>query len=104
MFCKDVREKVPKLVESETAHAYTEHGKINSPHEGYAVLKEEKEELDIDILDLKYALESFWLTIKRDQTEELIYPLRRMKAKAESAAMEAIQVAAVAQRVLDILE
>lgn len=59
-------------VEDEVQHAMNKHGSMNSPHEGFAVIKEELDEL--------------WEEIKKDN------------GRSEAAMTEATQIAAMAVR------
>lgn len=69
-------EKTESLVKQacvyELAQAVMEHGdKFNSMHEGYAVLKEEVEEVKAEYLDIKVDLNVLWECVKRNEKKRL---------------------------------
>ena len=80
------------------------YGPIHSLHEGYAVLLEELEEAEYEIIDAKNLIKSVWLDIKSNETETSKIEFATILATALDAACESIQVAAVCKRIIDFCE
>lgn len=97
-----VRIQVDALVDVELEAANAIHPPFSSLHEGYAVIKEELEEVEECVQDAKASLDELWLRIKKDAMgpmgQEAVMDIRQT---AIFAACEAIQVAAMAQKLLD---
>lgn len=92
---------VESLVDDEYRRAAAEHGPAaRSPHEAYALIKEEIEEADEEMESLHQRLEHIWTGVKADETR--FYPdyLRSIKKAAVLGACELIQVAAMADKAL----
>ncbi len=98
----DLIKIVTKATEIELLNAQQEHGDLHSKNEGYGVLIEEIDEVmeQIRIID-RYA--SSLLRVIRCDLRELGSDLKSIKRAAQLAACESIQVAAVAQRFLDLI-
>lgn len=97
-----VRTDVEKLVLKELQSANDKFGMFNSLHEGYAVILEEFDESKDNLNALEMDLNYLWYCIKNDIVDEDFYKiLRIIKTKAVSFAVEAIQVAAMAQKFVD---
>lgn len=98
-----VIDKLPALIDEELAAANAKHPPFHSPHEGYAVIKEEIEETDAELESAKRMVVLLWGSIKDDDLYWAGKTAIEIKAKAKQAAAEAIQVAAMAQKMLDYL-
>lgn len=85
-------------IDNERYAIIKEHGLFNSPHEAVGVLQEEVNELNRDIKTLNNQMESYWADIERDQKEPQIEDLGKIYTTAFYAMLEAMQVAAVAQK------
>ena len=97
-----VRTDVEKLVLKELKSANDKFGMFNSLHEGYAVILEEFDESKDDLNVLEIDLNYLWYCIKNDIIDEDFYKnLGIIKTRAISLAVEAIQVAAMAQKFVD---
>lgn len=92
-----------KLAEQELRQANSKFPQFHSLHEGYAVIKEEVEEAEEAIKDANFELTAIWGDIKANYHEHW-GSIKALKGYALSAAAEAIQVAAMAQKMLDFLE
>lgn len=96
---KELKEAVEKLVSEELERANKKFPMFHSVHEGYAVLKEEIEETENEVDELKMRLDYLWNNIRLDLIGDMhadkIYNL------SINAAAEAIQVAAMAQKYKD---
>lgn len=97
-----VKDQVVRLVEIELAAANEKYPAFHSAHEGYAVLLEEVEEARDDIETIIDYLGYAWNNIRYDSNPA--GNLKTVKARAEQLACEAIQVAAMAQKFLDVGE
>lgn len=97
-----VRIDVEKLVSKELQNANDKFGMFNSLHEGYAIILEELEEVKDDLNALEMDLNYLWYCIKNDIVDEDFYEnLKTIKTNAIALAVEAIQVAAMAQKFVD---
>ncbi|WP_258107199.1 hypothetical protein [Christensenella minuta] len=95
---KELKEAVKVLMNEEYERAAKKFGgNFNSPHEVYAVILEEKEEVCWELMDLKYAIDLFWESVKKDDTEHQD-SLRNIEKCALNAACECIQIAAMAYK------
>lgn len=97
-----VSDKVEALVVLEYSADCKDHGPLASFHEGYAVLKEEVEETKEELRDIKHNLYGFWRYIREDNFEYALKMADEIEKKAIRAACEAIQVASVCKRILDL--
>lgn len=89
-----VYEEVERATEKELEAAVQNFPMYASKHEAYAVLKEEVEELQDAVNEVNTMLEYLWKKVKENEDVEdnLVYIVNA----AQHAAVEAIQVAAVA--------
>ena len=94
---KELKEAVKVLMHEEYERAAERFGeKFNSPHEAYAVLKEEMEEAQ---KEMRYTLgqtEVYWIRIKENRITD--GTLEVIEERALNAACELIQVAAIAYK------
>lgn len=81
------REKFPKLT--------------NSPHEGFAVLKEEIDELDEEMDLLRVMNDVLWKNVKTDNLEKQKETLEEMRLVTVRLLKEAIQVSAMIDKFRD---
>lgn len=97
-----VEEDVKRLVEKELESANKHFPAFRSTHEGWAVIREEADELNDENVCLDYNLnECMWEHIKANKgTKE---DARMVMVTAIHAACEAIQAAAMARKYLDYL-
>lgn len=93
-------EKVIELVDNEVAKAEEKYPALNSFHEGYGVLKEEVEESDEEMQNVKDHLETFWFYVRRDDKESSLYFADQIYLTALSGINEMIQAAAMAKRIM----
>ena len=94
-------DKLPDLIQEELDASNALHPGFHSAHEGYAVLLEEvgeaAEELDV----LKSGMENLWRNVKNDNSALIPRHAGVICFHAARMAAEAIQVAAMAQKILD---
>ena len=93
-------EDVEKLVKKELEAAEKRFPQFHSEHEGWAVMQEEAEELQEECDSIE--MEQLWHRI-RDGIPTAQH-VALVEQYAEAAACEAIQVAAMARKYLDMLE
>lgn len=92
---------VRSMVGDEYGRAAAEHGAAaHSPHEGYALIKEEVEEAEADMEALTQRLDHFWNCVKGDDTRWYPHYLKQIRMTAVLGACELIQVAAMAEKAL----
>lgn len=95
-----VKDKLPALVEEELAAAMEEHPLFASAHEGYAVTLEEVEEAEAELRSVRHHLCMLWNGAKIDYPNGVIHAAIFIKEAAVNLAAEAIQVAAMAKKIL----
>jgi hypothetical protein len=93
---------ISKVVKSELSASMEKFPLFNSPHEGYAVILEEIEEVEQDLNMVKRFLEGAWNCIKTNTTPQ--GAINKMGEYAKLLACEASQVAAMAQKFIKSLQ
>ena len=94
-----LKEAIKALVKEEYERAAQIHGKtFHSPHEAYAVIKEEVEEADFENDTIDLELSWLWENIKDNDTDLQSISLEDIEKFAINAACEYIQVAAMAYK------
>lgn len=101
----ELLESVKGLVREELSRATEQHGTdYHSLHEAYAVLKEKVEETQYELENMLNDFAHLWNATKRDSFVMARNTARAVQAHAMHAACEAIQIAAVAQKVLKTID
>lgn len=95
-----VENQVRELVKVELAAANERFPQFHSAHEGYAVIKEEVDELKEATDKVIGRMVSLWATVKYGNDPERL--LQMISEDAVNATCEAIQVAAMAQKFLEM--
>lgn len=98
-----VIDKIPALVDEELAAANAKHPPFNSAHEGYAVMLEEVDEVRDELAELDLHIGRVWRSVRHDDDLHALQFARRVKIRAISLAAEAIQVAAMAEKMCNCL-
>ena len=89
-----IEDHIRMAIEAEGERAAKIHGSVfNSPHEAWAVLVEEMEEVRDESERLTNGMDDLWHMVRHDQDPELL--LVRMKVIVKRFIQESIQVAAV---------
>lgn len=96
---KELLSAVERLATEELNRSYHKFPSFHSPHEGYAVIKEELEETDQEVIGMKHGIMCMWSAIRCNDVTPVY--LEEIKTHALHAAAEAIQVAAMAQKFID---
>ena len=81
-----------------------EHPLFASAHEGYAVLLEEVEEAEKELRETREHLGRLWKHVKLDNEEHMLHAACYVYNSAVNLAAEAIQVAAMAKKILASFE
>ena len=103
MFAEQNIDLINQAVENEHKKICSTYGdKYHSEHEGYAVLKEEIEEVGEEVIIINDFFSRLWINIKKN--EHFVCELKGIKIRAERLALEAFQVSAVCQRFLNTLQ
>lgn len=98
-----VENEVYALMYKELESANTRFPAFRSEHEGWAVLREEADELNDEVRNIDYILdEEMWESVKHNDLT--CRDAKQIQLAALRAACEAIQVAAMARKYLDMLE
>lgn len=98
-----VLDKLPALVVEELEAANAENPPFHSLHEGWAVLKEEVEEAREDCDDVEFSTRQLWAAIRGNHNLQTELSAKKLSKQAQSLAAEAIQVAAMAEKLLDYI-
>lgn len=101
------RNLITEAISAETESAKKNWGSTyHSKHEAWAVLREEVEEAEFETEYVKTLLQKAWDYIRHDEftAEGHKQVVQSIKDHALSLALEAVQVAAVAQKYIDTLE
>ena len=101
MFREKTIELVEKAIKEELANAKGYGEKYNSVFETYGVLKEEVEEMNSEVEEVKGNLTIFWNFIKKNNAEKQKEFLKLIENYAEKTALETLQVCAVCRKALD---
>lgn len=95
-----VETHVRNLIEIELASANERFPQFHSAHEGWAVIKEEVEEAEEELAKMKIYLAGAWGNITSDVQANS--DIESLKQRAINVACEAIQVAAMCQKFLEM--
>ena len=78
---------------------------FNSPHEGYAIIAEEYEEAEHELRKVKDKLDALWDDTKEDNIDiDYVINVSKMLTNAMSLASEAIQIAAMAKKLVESVD
>ena len=98
---KELIKGVQKLRDEELKRASEKFGKTNnSDHESYAVIKEEFDESQEEVDKFEDAFDAYWEAVKLGDKPTMSATLVDMQNRAELAAAEMIQVAAMCQKAI----
>lgn len=102
MFGEMTKKYVEAAIGSEFENAVKNWGETyNSNHEGYAVLKEEVDETNDELIQIKNKLYDCWTLVKLNRNGLYKQEVEKIKNHAESLALEACQIAAVCGKILN---
>lgn len=100
---KELIDSVESIVSEELNIALQKFGEFKNNHEAYAVMKEEIEEAEEELIELNTLLRNYWYYVKINSSTNAIHPkLKYIRKHAINMACEAIQVAAMAEKALRI--
>lgn len=97
-----IARQVRELVDVELAAANERFPQFHSAHEGYAVILEELQELQLETEYAAKNLDQAWENIKENRAKRTITDIDWTMKSAMKAACEAIQVAAMCQKFLNM--
>jgi ABC-type uncharacterized transport system substrate-binding protein len=98
LITKKTKELVVQACKEELRNAKSFGEFYNSPHEAYAILKEEIEETKDNLSLVEKRLENIWQNIKDNDDEELVANILTLKSYALLTVFEAVQVCAVSEK------
>ena len=104
MIDEGLRKAVETLAWEELQRASKIHPPFVDMHQGYAVIKEEIEECEEALAKVKTHLDHLWGCARADDLDVFKIGAKVIKTYAMELALEAIQVAAVAEKFMDILD
>ena len=99
---KELREQIQQLVSEELDRANGKFGAFNSTHEGYAAILEETEEAEHDFQMIQWNMNELWMKVKSDEVTPRA--ANDIKKYAINLAAEAIQIAAMTEKFLILIE
>lgn len=98
---EELMKAVSALVGEEYQRAAAEHGgAANTPHEGYALIKEEEEEAGDQMSVVSQKVTSLWLAVKANDMALQAGHLVEIRTAAILGACELIQVAAMTDKAM----
>ena len=97
-----VQEQVKELVRVELAAANEKFPPFHSAHEGWAVIMEEAHELREETIALRNKLDIAFRDIMRNDAAMVDATIQSMEEDAVNAACEAIQVAAMCRKFMEM--
>lgn len=95
---KNLVENINKLVNIELENARNRFNNINSSHEGYAVILEEFEEVQEEIVKFEQTLQTLWKAVKNNSAEDQSQLIKTMENISTQMIKESIQIAAMCKR------
>lgn len=95
-----IKDDIRDAVEKELASACEKFPMFSSLHEGYAVLKEEYEESMEEMTCIKTCIDLMWNQVKLNNSKLALSHAARIKYAAERLAIEACQVSAMAEKMI----
>lgn len=93
--------EVGELTDKEYARANEQYPAFASDHEGYAVIEEEVDETREAVTFIREACQRMKQGVRANDSEKVRKVAGRIYEAAEAAAAEAIQVAAMAQKIIE---
>jgi hypothetical protein len=90
--------EVENIIDEELQRAVSKFPKFNSPHEGYAVLLEETDELDEAVKEFSCLQQQLWTAIKNNNFQAVKSIHKTLRIFASNIVKESIQVAAMTER------
>lgn len=98
MIAKETKKLVALACKSEVDNAKSYGEFYNSPHEAYAVLKEEIEETEENLKSVKNYMNEIWSNIRKNEKDELTLNVLTLNSYALMLIYEAMQVYAVSEK------
>lgn len=98
MITKTTKELVKLACKEELRNAKSYGEFYNSPHEAWAITKEELEETKDNLLRVEQLMVDMWQNIKDNDSEELVANMITAKSYAVLTVYEALQVCAVLEK------
>lgn len=99
-----IRPAIEKLAEMEKQDANRKFPLFHSMHEGYAVLLEEVEEAREALTRTEISLSALWAHVRDNNAGRALEFAGRVREHALDLAVEAVQVAAMAQKLIDSMK
>jgi len=104
MIDEELKKAVETLVWEELQRASKIHPPFIDMHHGYAVIKEEIEECEEALIMIKSHANCLWSRVRTDNLMAFKFESILVEKHAIELALEAIQVAAVAKKLINILD
>lgn len=95
---EELKNQIRKIVYEEYERALKAYGQNHSQHEGYAVLLEEIEEAEDEIVQIRSLQEEIWSGVKDNSSCLCGRLATHIESGAINLACEAVQVAAMARK------
>ena len=95
-----IQDEIRDAIEKELCGANERFPLFASMHEAAAVIAEERDEAAEALEDLKYAFDTLWRAVKRNNQVVALNAIRTMASRAEELAIEACQIAAMCEKAI----
>lgn len=98
---KKIYEKVEPVINTEYRESNKNSPMFNSPHEGYAVVAEEYDEMVVEHKCIEELMDYFWEYVKRNDDKAVQDRVESIEHRAHLMACEAIQLSAMCRKYLE---
>lgn len=95
-----VQADIQNLIKVELNEANKVNPQFNSAHEGYAVILEESDEVNMEVVAMSDCLTELWRSVKANNNGKSTINVCLLRAAAVNLACEAVQVAAMCDKLL----
>lgn len=99
-----IEEALEPIVVEELARANEKFPQFHSSHEGYAVIREEAEETGEAYQNMESHMTRMWILLRTNWDEEALECVLAVRDRAMDVAAEAIQVAAMCDKYMNMKE
>lgn len=99
---KELIAQITKLASEELERANNKFPPFNSTHEGYAVLLEEIEEVESEIILIQTDMAQLWESVKNNKNPEMA--IEKISRHSANLAAESVQVTAMCNKFTKLLE
>jgi len=100
-----MHEFLTQAIYSEMLDAQAKHGcYFNSDHEASAVIREEVEEFNFEVKNVKDCFKDYWDAVKSDDADDILTCIKTLESSVKLALCELVQVAAMCAKAIRTIE